>query len=344
MLLGLLPCLASLVFATTDTKLSPLTDTKRRPGLQFERHLDFHDVRTRDLVPQLVSEFYFRNTGSETVRFGEIQRSCGCMSPALSSDSVAPGETGVLRVPIATAQQSPGKHDYLLTVNYTDPEPQQVVLCVKAVFPDQMVVLRPRALFLSQSSNSPIRHAFSIDDFRPDPLKVVGVKSGSSLVKAEAGSRENLPDGGASTEIDVEIPGDFPPGRHVFPVEVVTDDAEFPLLTMPVWVTGPARPADQDVSVKPQYAVLVANRPGGEPEFVSVDIPSSWEVSHVEAWPEELDVRYDSQPASGSQRHHLLLQIRLPETPKMRHLDGVITIHANESHDLVTVPVKLQWL
>ena len=338
---ALLPFLASLVFATTDPSAAALIDTKQRPALQFDRYLDFHDVQTRDLVPQLVSEFRFRNTGKETIHFGEITRSCGCMSPELSHQTVAPGESGVLRVPISTARQSPGKHDYMLTVNYTDPDPQSLVLCVKATFPDQMVVVRPRALFLSQSTSTPVKHSFAIDDFRATPLTVLRASSASPLVQAAVGMRMSLPDGGASTEIDIEISGDFPAGRHQFPVAAITDDPEFPVLMMPVFVSGPPRPAEEPVRVQPAMAVLVVNSEEKRRDVVTVDIPSSWTVSHLDAWPDELDATYSISPRNDGNR--LVLQIEIGETPARRQLEGVIVVHANESRDMVTVPVMLQW-
>jgi hypothetical protein len=360
---ALMPFFASFYFATQPSTAPPLTITRSQSDLQFATYLIHHGEDPVELSAELLSVFPFRNTGTTPITIGEIERSCGCMKPQLSTQTVQPGEEGKLYVPIATANQSPGFHEYMLTVNYTDTEPRQATLSIKATFPKKMVMVKPKALFLSQSSQKPIEYprGVSISDFRQNPLKVKDVASSSSFLTVELAEETRSAEAGSSTTFDVRVAGSFPAGRHRLLVAATTDDPEFPVLTVPVWIDGPDRPKDQVVQIKPDRVTLrvqpaaTASLSNSEDEAtghdqpvadiaeVAIALPPSWKISHVESWPAELQVTYEKSPGASTDRQVIQLTAAMSDVPADGLTEGSISILANDSKDMVTVPVQIVW-
>ena len=223
--MGLLPCLGAGLFAVSPSELAPLTVTKSRPSLLFATYMYHHGEEPVELAAVLESEFPFVNKGDVPVTIGDVTTSCGCMRPQLSQKQVAPGEMGWLTVPIQTVNQSPGSHEYTLTVNYTDTSPRQTTLTIKAVFPEKMVVVQPQALYLSQRTSKPLPFKIAISDFRESPLQVTSVESTAPFVSAQviAGTssqivqmsyEEGTP--GFMAELRGEVAGGIPPGAIMF--------------------------------------------------------------------------------------------------------------------------------
>jgi hypothetical protein len=79
------------------------------------------------------------------------------------------------------------------------------------------------------------------------------------------------------------------------------------------------------------------------PLSVSVDIPTSWQVSHVDCFPPELLCEWKGRQKSEetSKRQELELSLRLTSPPVSQAREGVITLHANDSAEMLTVRVEI---
>ncbi|HIE95481.1 MAG TPA: DUF1573 domain-containing protein, partial [Fuerstia sp.] len=264
--LGLLPCLGAWLFAMSPSDQPALTVTKSRPSLLFATYMFHHGEEPVPLAAVLESEFPFVNHGDVPVTIGDITTSCGCMRPRLSQKTVAPGEMGWLTVPIQMVSQSPGPHEYTLTVNYTDTEERQTTLTIKAAFPEKMVVVQPKALYVSQRSAKPLPFTVAISDFRDTPLRVMSVESTASFVSAEISAggpsgvvqvshQEEAP--GSKAELRGEVAGGIPRGRHHVLVTATTDDVDFPVVTIPMLVNGPAFPPGEAPITSPSQLRLL---------------------------------------------------------------------------------------
>ena len=79
------------------------------------------------------------------------------------------------------------------------------------------------------------------------------------------------------------------------------------------------------------------------PLSVSVDIPTSWQVSHVDCFPPELQCEWESPQKSEetSKRQELELSLQLTAPPVSQVREGVITLHANDSAEMLTVRVEI---
>ncbi|MCP4169528.1 MAG: DUF1573 domain-containing protein [Fuerstiella sp.] len=347
---GLLPCLAACLFAVSPSGQAPLVVTKSRPSLLFATYMFHHGEEPVELSAVLESEFPFVNKGDVPVTIGDVTTSCGCMRPRVSQKQVAPGEMGWLTVPIQTMNQSPGSHEYTLTVNYTDTTSRQTTLMIKAVFPEKMVVVQPKSLYLSQRTEKPLPFNVAISDFRDSPMRVTSVESTASFVSAhiiadtssqivQTAYQEETP--GSTVELRGEVSGRIPPGRHHVLVTATTDDADFPVVTVPMLVNGPAFPPGEAPLTSPSQLTLVASDHPGARRAAKFDLvmPTSWQISHASAWPSELAVTYGDLRPFSEQERALEVIVKLSDLPAKGVSDGVVQLIANDGRDLVTVRV-----
>ncbi|MEZ6127556.1 MAG: DUF1573 domain-containing protein [Planctomycetaceae bacterium] len=350
-----LPCLAAFFLNAPSSDAPALTVTRQRPALLFLPYMSHHGEEPVEPSATVTSEFRFRNDGEFPVTIQRIERSCGCMNSQLSKKLLAPGDMGSLIVPLQTVSQSPGYHEYTLTVHYTDPKPQQATLTIKATFPKKMVVVQPKELFLSQASDRMLPFRVAVTDYRDEPLRVKDVISTASFVHTDihrksvaeivqaSHSDEAAP--GFTTEIRGEVEGGIPPGRHHVLIAAETDDSEFPVITVPMRVNGPAYAPGHAATLNSSAVQLLASDHSSARRRATVlmTAPEHWTISHASAWPEELAVRYEAagQPTGGEQITRITIE--LTELPKSRTRDGLVQLVANDGKDLVTVRVSLVW-
>ena len=339
--LATLPLLAAGFMGSAPPDAPQLTRTvsPRRP-LQFARYCINHGRDPVLHTSTLTSRFRFRNIGNSTIELGEIERSCGCLKPELTDKKLEPGEIGEMKVTVPMVEQTAGFHEFQLTVHYSDDQRQDrhETILIKAVFPEPQIQVTPRAIDVSQrgNSNRPVTHHFSVADHRSEPLRIESVKSSVPWVN---GSVESVKEDGEIIQIAVDIAGRIPEGTHRVLVQALTDDPQFPSVTMPMRISGPER--SRPVRARP--SVLRMHAMDQTPLLVSVDIPTSWQVSHVDCFPAELQCEWESPQKSdeASRRQVLELSLWLNAPPVSQVREGVITLHANNSAEMLTVRVEI---
>lgn len=300
----------------------------------------------RDPIPPLAaltSRFHFRNVSESTIQLGEIERSCGCLTPVLSHRKLAPGEVGEMKVSVPLTEQSAGAHEFQLTVHYTHPQPRHETVLIKAVFPEPEIHVTPRAMEVSQTrpSDRAMNHQFTITDRRTQPLRVVSVDSSSPWVTGHLAGEEE--DGEVIT-VAMQIEGGVPEGTHRVLLQATTDDPRFPVVLMPIRLRGPERSAA--VEVRPSMLRMHAADPA--PQSVQVRVPATWNVSHVDCFPPQLQCRWQAVNSSvasteapgGSQQ--IRLDLQLTAAPPYGTREGVVTLYANDASEMLTVRVEIR--
>ena len=337
-LLAIVPLLVSFVTGLSSRETPPLTrsGTLKRP-LQFARYCFNHGRDPVTHTSTLTSRFQFRNVGAETIQLGEIERSCGCLTPELSHSWLEPGEIGEMKVSVPLADQSAGFHEFQLTVHYTAPKPCHETVLIKAVFPERKIHVTPRALDISQTGqvDRSVTHHFTITDHRSPPLNVETVESSSPWIH---GSILSVEDDGRVTRIAMEIQGDMPAGIHRMLVHALTDDPLFPAAVMPIRIKGPER--REPVVVLPSRVHVLPNETTAQ--AVEMHVPSDWQISHVDCFPSELLCEWESTAArltKKQQRVTLALMMSAPPASQTR--EGVVTLYANDSTEMVTMSVRI---
>ncbi len=144
-----LPFLASIGFCSIERKPHPLCDSVEHPALVFDQYLvnlgEIHNTARVD------AHFRFKNCGSFPVRITNVTPSCKCLAPRIEKRSYAPGEISDFTLGVLTTHQTPGPHEYQVTLEYEDPQPRVVTVTFKLVIrrevtlsPSQLIVLSKR--------------------------------------------------------------------------------------------------------------------------------------------------------------------------------------------------------
>lgn len=239
------PFLLSLGFSWIDRAANPAVPAPPKPSLAFE-----HYLLDRGLLPPgplARGQFHFLNTGTQPVTITKLEPSCGCMQPLIADGRTTyqPGQAGSFEVRIRTANESPGPQQYFVKVHYTDPEPHQVEVSLKAIFPHHQVRVDPPALMVYQSDESqPHVHEIVVSDYRARPMRLTDVHvARSSAITATLGAADDSRPGERHTRVRVTIAGKLPARRHESTVVIGTDDPSYPEVVVPIFVERLDTPA-----------------------------------------------------------------------------------------------------
>jgi Protein of unknown function (DUF1573) len=339
--LALVPVAAAMVAASSPSALPPLAITADRPGLVFSEYLFDYGPRAVEPQPLLTPTIHFKNTTSREIDIGDMIASCGCVQPRVSAKTIAPGARERITIPIRTTGEQPGLREYTVTMAYTDTKPRETTLTVRVVLPEQQVVIEPRVLGIVGSSSRAIEHAVTVSDYRAKPLIVESATSSTSLIAAEIIKR-SVGEEGSTATVAVQVAADTPPGIHRAILQFRTDDPEHNHLQLPVVLQGVPRPPDGSVSVHPAQIRMPGAEVSVAPVLLRINIPATWDVSHIDAFPPQLQTQFEDFDVSSGRRE-IRVKVSLTEVPSGRPTDGVITLVADEGQQMVSVPVSFVW-
>jgi hypothetical protein len=229
-------------------QVRPAVPTQPAPGepiasLAFDQYLV--NLREMPLRPTLSGDFRFTNLGETPLTITKLDPSCGCLTPLLAGDkrTYQPGERGMFRVDVATANEEPGPHEYTVKVQYTDPAPQEALVRFKLALPERKVSVNPPELAFFQYNGQPGSRDIHITDYRGSTLQVLEARSSSELITASVQPAEVDEQGHHRVPVRLSVPGTVPPGRERATITIRTSDPEFSVIRIPVLVDGPERPA-----------------------------------------------------------------------------------------------------
>ena len=344
--LGVLLAFAPLILAGIcyqgDRDLPPLKITADRPGLIFSEHLVDYGPDPVEPQPVLQPTILLRNVTEREIKISDLEASCGCVKPQVSTMSIAPGAEERITIPIRTTGEQPGQREYSVTVHYEDTRPRAATLTVKVVLPEPQVIVEPRVLGIVGNADRAIEHAVTVSDYRTDPLLVTSATSSTPLINAAVLKRDVTEDGSRAT-IAVKVAAGTPPGIHRAIVQFTTDDPRNARLQVPIVLQGAPRGAAEQVTVRPPQIRIAANDPASAPILLRINVPAEWDVSHIDAFPPELNVSFDETATSSSERREMLVKVSLSDIPAGQPRDGVITLVADEGSQMVSVPVSFVW-
>jgi hypothetical protein len=226
-----LPLLASLAFCSIDRKSQPLHDTVERPALVFDQYLvnlgEIHNSARAE------AHFRFKNCGTAPARITKIEPSCSCLAPHIEKRAYAPGEISDFALGVLTTHQTPGPHEYSLTIDYEDPQPRVVTVTFKLIIRRE-VTLSPAQLIVYQNGVSETEQKVVVTDMRPKPFHVISATCHSQLVRVELGKPVDDPEGGRETTVVIHVAAQVPPGGEDCSVMLATDDPHYPNIPVPI--------------------------------------------------------------------------------------------------------------
>ena len=184
--------------------------------------------------------FRFTNTGDAPLVLTDVQTSCGCTTPAYTTDAVAPGESGEVTVVYDSAGR-PGPFTKRIGVSTAD---ETVGLQITGtVVPDfaQGGVAQGQLLFDADSWESvdlgpgeTLQHAFKVQNTADAPIRIVGTRSPKAGVEIVTANRILFPGDVAAVMVIVEDPAALAAanGRVDVPVLIETNDEQQPVKSL----------------------------------------------------------------------------------------------------------------
>lgn len=265
-----LPFFLALLAQIAGPRPGPVAAAPARPALAFHQYLvDLGPVTASENV---LAHFDFTNRGSQDVEVTELVASCGCLQPHLKKKAYKPGESGFFTLKIQTANQAAGQKEYTVAVKYNDPAPQEAMVVLRVMLPDDQVLVRPIALFFYQLGDAfqagdgqpedesaslaklgIVPQDFEVTDRRSKHLSIKRVECSHPDVRVERQADDVDEAGTWHGRFRVSIEKGLPPGRHQEIVRIITDDPDdrYRVLRVPLYMDGPARRKNIDRNVQP---------------------------------------------------------------------------------------------
>jgi hypothetical protein len=281
--------------------------------------------------------FRLVNRGPGPVDVTDVRSSCGCLVPRLDRRHFEPNEERELPVEVNTLRQGAGPHNWRIVVRYVadgKPDELSVILAARVV---SEIRVEPPALAIHTEAG--LAHLLTVTDRRPRPLTVTAVESSLAELRVRVGAAGHDTSGRPGTTVRVEVPADFPEGRHVGVLRILTDDPTYRELEVPVTVVKrPARP----VSASPAEVLLAA--PDGAPLPSQLVLLSAVEgrevrVERAEADDPVLECRWADGPGPRS-----TLRIRVDRAKlSAPTLQTAVRVHLRSPAPgtVVVIPVKV---
>ncbi|MHC4507512.1 MAG: DUF1573 domain-containing protein [Planctomycetota bacterium] len=155
--------------------------TRTVPRISFEKVL--HDFGVVSPETSSLCEFPFKNTGTGTLRIGEIEKVCGCTPFSLAKTEYAPGETGTLRVKYLSDTQL-GATTKQLLVRSNDRTNPEVTLAIRATVAAK-VDYEPKTLNLALRQDNAGCPALTLASTDNQPFAITHFTSTGNSITAD---------------------------------------------------------------------------------------------------------------------------------------------------------------
>lgn len=262
-----------------------------------------HDFGTVAVAAKTEFRFPVHNNTGKTLHLRSVRASCGCTTPIIETEYVAPGQVGSILARLNT-DTNRGQKSATLTVVIDQPVYTEVRLKVTGYIRQDLVISPGSVEFgkvpAGEASTKSIRMTYA---GRTD-WAVVDVKSNLPWVTATA-ELENRSGINATYLLTVKIDPSAPEGSFRDELVVVTNDRAKPRL--PVLISGEL---ESNLSVSPQSLALGEIKPGEVLEkrlVIRGKSPFTIESITLEGWQVDFDA-----PTEEKALH--MLTVRLTAT------------------------------
>jgi hypothetical protein len=186
-------------------------------------------------APTLPIYYDFTVTSDSGVRITSVKSSCQCVHVDRYQEDYQPGEVGVIRAVLNPTAEQPGRHEYAITVEYTDPEPRRALLKLRFVINNYRVMVQPPIFAMFHSGETlPDPKDVLVVDPRPQPLEITRIAVTSPLLNAKYIGSEVNASGATQHRIRVTAVAAFPTKAHAAAVRIHTNDPDYKTLTVSV--------------------------------------------------------------------------------------------------------------
>jgi len=248
-----LPVWCGLVAHITGPSPRSIASPPPPPALAFEQYLiDYGSVIPTEEVR---THFGFVNTSEREVTIDRLESSCGCLQPQLASGAqqLEPGERGEFLLRVQTANQSVGAKEYRVTVHYRDPEPQQATVRFRVTLPDNQVVVKPRAVMIYLTEDTPMLQSAEVVDRRERHFEIVRIETQpADLAEVTHVATDDDEHGHRHYRLQIAVPAELPAGNHRGTVWIHTNDPAYKTLRLPLALQKGKLPTVGPMSTNPR--------------------------------------------------------------------------------------------
>jgi len=255
-----------------------------------------HDFGTVARAAKTEFRFEFDNPYPQTLHVRSIRTSCGCTTPIVETDTVAPGGRGSIVARFNTGTFT-GARSATLTVTFDKPSFSEVQLHVKGYIRSDIVMNPGEVSFGSVREGQVSSASIDIDYAGRSDWKIVNVEPQDSFLTAriEEVSRSG---GRAKYKLMVDLNGSAPTGTIQTEVMIRTNDRN--LTRVPVKVNASVQP---DIAVSPQMMALGDIKPGESVrQVVIVRGYQPFQIMSIKS--SEFDIQFE--PSTESKPLHTL--------------------------------------
>lgn len=246
----------------------------------------------------LVHYFLFTNNTKSTITLGQPRVSCGCVTPSLSKNSVAPGETAAViaqmdtrRIPHAGVTKS-----VFVFVPFTGPTFEEVSLKVTTVTRDDLLMSPDTLAFGTVTRGKGAKASTKVTFTSDANWEVKKAASSGAFINPEfkLASRNGTT---VTYDVSAQLDKDCPVGNWTADVYLETSNAAVAKLRIPVTVIVTAPP----VAAKPEIVSFGDVTMGTSSEqTVTIQSATPFKVLSVKGTDEQLTVKIDANEAQAS--------------------------------------------
>jgi len=195
-----------------------------------------HDFGTCARAAKAEYEFKITNNSGKEMHLAGVRTSCGCTTPKITKDTLAPGETGSI-LAIFNTRTHIGHRAATLTVTIDRPQYTEVQLRIKG-YVRQDIVINPGVVrFGSVNAGEPAEKSVSIEYAGRDDWKILEVLSGDENLQLELKDKKRN-GGNVAYELSVKLKPEAANGYFSKELTLVTNDRRAESQRIPLMVEG----------------------------------------------------------------------------------------------------------
>jgi hypothetical protein len=300
------------------------------PGDLFSEKVKDFGVAPRG--PVLVHYFRFTNNTNQTLTLGQPRVSCGCTSAAVSTASLAPGESAAVIAHMDTRRFQYANVTKAVTiyVPFTSPTHEEVSLRVQAICRDDLM-MSPDTLAFGNVPRGKGAKVSTKVTFTSDPNWEIKESKSTGGYVGVSHKLESRSGNTVTYEVTATLDKDCPVGNWTADVYLKTSNPAVERLRVPVTVNVTAA-----VAVSPE-AVQFGNMALGNATEKRVTLQSGtpFKILDVKGGDDQLDIKVESTEAKAV---HV---IRLSASPKLvgGFIRNVEITTDNKEQPKVVIPV-----
>ena len=278
-----------------------------------------HDFGTVARAAKAEFRFELTNPFDQPIHIRGVKASCGCITPIVETETIAPGETGSILARFNTGSFT-GKRAATITVTFDRPAYTEVQLHIKGYIRSDVVFSPGEANFGTIPAGESKSVELTIDYAgRPD-WAIVGLQTSDRYIKARA-EETRREQNRVTYKLGVQVLPEAPVGPLLSEVIIQTNDRN--LRTVPLVVHGNV---EAGIDVSPKSVEMVG---GQEDSFKHVFVlkgKSPFRITEVTS--DSFEVTYD---ASGEEQALHTLPVTLQPKDAASPTTGKIVIRTDST-------------